>query len=149
MAWWVLSFLAMTGRTPLIFLAVLVLSGCAHGTLSTPQTSFVTVTVPAPQQTQQQSSRTLIGKDGTYVVGVDIDPGTWRTGGQHNCYWARLRSLNTNDIIDNNSSDGPQVVEIAVSDKAFLTKGCGAWTLVSAGMPNDSPSASHPAMKSG
>lgn len=130
----------MTRQTPVIFLGMLVLSGCAPGMLSTPQTSFVTVTVPAPQQTpqqtQQQSSRTLIAKDGTYVVGVDIDPGTWRTGGQPNCYWARLRTLNTSDIINNNSSDGPQVVEIAASDKAFLTEHCGAWTLVSAGTPN-------------
>jgi hypothetical protein len=136
----------MTGRTRLIFLGVLVLSGCTPGTLSTPQTSFVTVTVPAStpqQQPQPHSSRTFIAGDGTYVVGVDIDPGTWRTGGQHSCYWARLRTLNTSDIINNNLSDGPQVVEIAASDKAFLTKGCGAWTLVSAGMPNDSPSASH------
>jgi hypothetical protein len=49
-------------------------------------------------------------------------PGTYREPGGTPCYWARLRSLDTSDIIDN--SDGPQVVEIQLSDKAFQTRGC-------------------------
>lgn len=65
--------------------------------------------------------------DGTYVVGSDIPPGTYSSNGGSGCYWARLASLNTEDIIDNNISDGPQTVEILPSDKAFLTEGCGDW----------------------
>jgi hypothetical protein len=31
------------------------------------------------------------------------------------------------DIIDNNVSDGPQIVRISPTDAAFITRGCGAW----------------------
>jgi hypothetical protein len=41
--------------------------------------------------------------------------------------WKRLRSLDTNDIIDINNSAGPQVVEIMPSDAAFCTQSCQPW----------------------
>jgi hypothetical protein len=53
----------------------------------------------------------VIATDGTYLVGTDILPGMYRTPGRSSCYWARLRSLDTSDIIDNNNSTGPQVIE--------------------------------------
>lgn len=59
------------------------------------------------------------------VVGTDIVPGTYHTPGGSHCYWARLNSLDTGDIIDNNnnsSSSGPQSVDIMASDRAFLTQ---------------------------
>jgi len=65
--------------------------------------------------------------NGTYVVGTDIVPGTYRTNGKYGCYWARLSSFDTGDIIDNNVSDGPQVVQIAPTDTAFMTRNCGVW----------------------
>jgi hypothetical protein len=74
----------------------------------------------------------VIDTDGTYLVGTDISPGTYRTAGSPSCYWARLSSLSTNDIIDNNNSNGPQVIEIQSSDKAFLTERCATWSLISA-----------------
>lgn len=76
--------------------------------------------------------KTVIDRDGTYVVGVDILPGMYRTPGGTHCYWARLRSLDTSDIIDNNnSSTGPQAVDILPSDRAFLTDNCQIWSLAS------------------
>jgi hypothetical protein len=87
-------------------------------------TSTVTVTYTPPPP---PGPKTSIASDGTYQVGVDIVPGTYRTPGGSGCYWARLSSLSTSDIIDNNLSSGPQVVEIQSSDKAFLTKGCTSW----------------------
>lgn len=62
--------------------------------------------------------------DGTYVVGEDIQPGTYRAAAQDGCYWARLSSLNTSDIIDNDNATGPVVVEVQAGDKAFLASGC-------------------------
>ena len=56
----------------------------------------------------------------------------YRTPGGSQCYWARLSSLDTSDIIDNNNSSGPQVVEILPTDRAFLTQNCQTWTLASA-----------------
>lgn len=67
--------------------------------------------------------------DGTYVVGVDIQPGTYRTEAGDRCYWARLSGLggNLEDIIANDLPTGPTLVEISASDAAFETQGCGTW----------------------
>jgi hypothetical protein len=77
------------------------------------KTRTVTYTPPPPRQYGE----------GTYVVGVDIAPGTYRTSGARICYWARLSSLNTQDIIDNSLSSGPQTIEIFSSDKALQIQG--------------------------
>jgi hypothetical protein len=84
----------------------------------------VTYTPPPPP-----GPKTTISTDGTYQVGTDIVPGTYRASGGSSCYWARLRSLSTNDIIDNNVSPGPQVVGILSTDAAFLTHDCGPWQM--------------------
>lgn len=61
---------------------------------------------------------------GTFLVGSDINPGTYRAAASPGCYWARLASLDTSNIVDNDNADGPVVVEILASDKAFQTNGC-------------------------
>ncbi|CAM3416434.1 hypothetical protein MYCO108962_19320 [Mycobacterium colombiense] len=108
---------------------------------TSPSTKTVTVTPPATSSTRtyaQPSTPTLTGpkteidRDGTYVVGVDILPGMYRSPGGTRCYWARLRSLDTSDIIDNNNSTGPQAVDILPTDRAFLTQDCQTWSLASA-----------------
>ena len=72
-----------------------------------------TYTPPPPQQFGE----------GTYVVGSDIKPGRYHTDGSSDCYWARLASLDTTDIIDNNVGSGPQTVQVLASDKAFQVRG--------------------------
>jgi hypothetical protein len=71
--------------------------------------------------------------DGTYIVGVDISPGTWRAGGGGSCYWERRRGFggSITDIIANNFGGGSQVVTIGPSDKGFQSKDCGVWTKIS------------------
>jgi hypothetical protein len=114
-------------------LVATVLSGCGGTTQITAtvtstvqptitQTETVTYSPPPPP-----GPKTTVDSDGTYQVGVDIKPGNYHTTGSSGCYWARLSSLDTGDIIDNNNSNGPQVVEILPTDKAFLTKRCGTW----------------------
>lgn len=73
---------------------------------------------------QTQAAKNTISGTGTYIVGSDIQPGTYRAAAQPGCYWARLSSLNTSDIIDNDNADGPVVVQIQGSDKAFKANGC-------------------------
>lgn len=70
--------------------------------------------------------------DGVYLVGVDIQPGLWRSdGASSGCYWARLRNLaGTQDIIDNNFGQAPAAVLIGAADVAFEASGCGTWQLV-------------------
>lgn len=72
--------------------------------------------------------------DGTFIVGSDIEPGTYKsaTPDSGNCYWARLRDdKNTlNSILANNNSSGPSVVTIRSSDAIFEDSGCNDWVRV-------------------
>jgi hypothetical protein len=91
-------------------------------------TKTVTVTAPPPPSVPKMTMET----DGTYRVGTDIVPGTYRSAGpspegESDCYWARLSSLNTTHIIDSDISTGPQVVMIQPSDRAFSTRSCQPW----------------------
>lgn len=73
---------------------------------------------------ERQIEDNTVPGTGTYVVGEDIQPGTYRGEASPGCYWARLSSLNTSDIIDNNNADGPVVIEVLPSDKALELSNC-------------------------
>ena len=81
---------------------------------------------------QPQSS--TISSDGVYVVGKDIQPGTYHTngdGGQtdNESYYATLNSSNTSDISDNNNFDGPETVDVSGA-YAFQISGPCTWVRV-------------------
>ncbi|ORB87214.1 hypothetical protein B1987_03770 [Mycobacterium kansasii] len=84
-----------------------------------------------PTTTTPAGSASTVAGDGTYRVGVDIRPGTYRSPGGKDCYWERLRGLGgtVEDIIVNGAGTGPQVVTIAPTDVAFKTQRCPTWTL--------------------
>lgn len=92
--------------------------------------------VPAEEEVQAASG--TIPGDGIFIVGTDIEPGTYRTTGPAGgeswqmCYSARLSGLSgeLDDIITNDISKGPKTVQVASSDEAFDTSGCSAWELV-------------------
>lgn len=72
--------------------------------------------------------------EGVYVVGPDIEPGTYRTDGPGNgafpyCYWARLKDTTGSfeAIIANGNPQGPATVTIKKGDGAFETSGCAPW----------------------
>jgi len=77
--------------------------------------------------------RTSFG-DGTWLVGVDIAPGTYRTTVPGNgCMWQRLSGLSGTyeDIIAWGApNSGQALVAIAPSDLAFSTDACGQWSLL-------------------
>lgn len=54
---------------------------------------------------------------------VNAGAGRANTSGGSICYWARLSSLNTLDIIDNSLLSRPQAVEIRSGDEAFEING--------------------------
>jgi len=62
--------------------------------------------------------------DGTYLVGTDVQAGTYKADASPGCYWARLKSLDTSDIIDNQNPDGPVVLQILSTDKAVEVARC-------------------------
>jgi hypothetical protein len=67
---------------------------------------------------------------GDYMVGSDLQPGTYRnTGGGQACYYARLRGFThaLSEVIANNNTGGSAIVTIAASDKGFTSTGCGTW----------------------
>lgn len=68
--------------------------------------------------------------DGTYIVGVDIAPGTWRAQPTSSCYWARLAGFSGDlaDVLANDNTSGSTIVTIAPTDKGFASTRCGTWT---------------------
>ena len=69
--------------------------------------------------------------DGTWRVGIDIEPGTYRTDGTERCYWARLSGFtgSLGDLLANdNARGGPAIVTILPSDAGFISTRCGIWT---------------------
>lgn len=92
-------------------------------TVTAPPVS-VTATV-----TEAAAGPTATIKNGISLVGVDIQPGTYRSDNE-DCYWARLSgtSGSFNDIIAN--SNGATVVTIDSSDHAFESRRCSPWTQV-------------------
>lgn len=72
--------------------------------------------------------------DGMWIVGTDIQPGTYRsTPADGACIWRRLSGFSgePGDTIALGSSVGaPQVVTISDTDAGFDSSGCGAWSLV-------------------
>lgn len=74
------------------------------------------------------TSRTRFN-EGTYIVGVDIAPGTYRSRGS-GCYWARLRGFSgsLDEVIANGNPSGQAVVTISRSDRGFQSTRCGTWS---------------------
>ena len=73
---------------------------------------------------------TTFGGDGMYLVGVDIEPGTYSSSGDG--YWERLKSAvgGVDGIIANGNPEGKATVKITKTDKFFSTTGMGEWTRV-------------------
>jgi hypothetical protein len=79
-------------------------------------------------------SQGVMSRDGIYVVGTDIKPGVYHTAGattasSGNCYYALLKSTNTNDVIDNNNVTGPATITVGPGVKAVDTTGCKPWQI--------------------
>ena len=123
----------MHGKATAIAGAAIVLAGCGGSsqtavtlTSTLEITKTVVVTAPPPPF----APKTTMETDGTYRVGTDIVPGTYRSAGprpQGDCYWARLDGLDPDHIIHNEISTDPQVVTIQPSDTAFVTHSCQPW----------------------
>jgi hypothetical protein len=105
-------------------------SGSQNTTSTTPVTQSPTATT-APKPTATPTPTYAHFGDGTFQVGKDIQPGTYRTRvGSPNCYYARLKGFGgtVDDIIANNNTDAPAIVTIAATDAGFESEGCGTWT---------------------
>ena len=80
---------------------------------------------PAPAPTPKP----VIDTDGTFAVGKDIAPGTYRSDGPRDgsaCYWRRISDGKT---VDSAMTKKAQVVLIEPGDTAFRTDRCQPWQL--------------------
>lgn len=83
-------------------------------------------------QSPRHPAQTTI-RPGTWLVGVQIQPGLYTSNVVAGCYWERLNnfegtlsSINDNDFV---STTGPRIVEIVSSDAGFSSdEDCGTWT---------------------
>jgi hypothetical protein len=145
---WVARHKVLTGLGALFaLLVVLVVAGAADGgggqagngsAASSDPASSAPATLdptggPTDDPTPPAGPATTIPGDGTFLVGTDIKPGTYRSPMPEsgNCYWARMSDVGDDlgGIIANDNSAGPSVVTIRATDKAFTTTGCEPWTL--------------------
>lgn len=103
-----------------------------------------------PSETPEVVGATLA--DGTYTVGVDVEPGVWQNSDSSNfCYWERLSGFTedavagfghvTDDVIESGISFELQTVEVRPSDAGFYALDCGTWALVA---PGDVPLTGEP-----
>ncbi len=63
--------------------------------------------------------------EGTWQIGVDIEPGTYRARGGSLCYWAILNSLDNFDIANNGGFTANQTVQL--TSGWFESRDCGEW----------------------
>jgi hypothetical protein len=97
---------------------------------TTSATRPATTTTQAPTTTSTAPPWPGFG-GGTQIVGTDVEPGIYIVTGTSFCYWERLSGLSGEfgEIIANNNVNGQGIVEIAPTDVAFSSQGCGRWEL--------------------
>ncbi len=69
-------------------------------------------------------------EDGTYFVGWEVAPGRYRASEPDSCSWVRLASFRGFPAGEVLPVEQGGFVEIADSDAAFASQGCGTWTPV-------------------
>jgi hypothetical protein len=94
-------------------------------TVIKPVTVVQTATTTAPP-----AAAAVAFTDGTYIVGTQIQPGTYQANDSNPsgglCYWERTSKDGT--IIDNGVNNG--VMTVQSSDFSVRVSGCGSWAAV-------------------
>ncbi|WP_258045019.1 hypothetical protein [Streptomyces sp. SM11] len=97
-------------------------------------TKTATVTAEPPKPSKQPKPKgppTTVGGDGEYLVGEEMRPGTYRTGGpgdSFGCYWERARNSSGefDAIIANGNLEGSGRVSVNKGE-IFKSTGCQDW----------------------
>lgn len=100
----------------------------------------VTVTAKVtvkPKPAKKRGPATAVEGEGQYLVGEDMQPGTYKTAGPdkdsiiENCYWARTKNASGefDAIIANENLQGQGRVTVNKGEY-FESKGCQKWTRV-------------------
>ncbi|MCX4526216.1 MULTISPECIES: hypothetical protein [unclassified Streptomyces] len=81
---------------------------------------------------------------GTFQVGKDVQPGTYRTSGNKsgdNCYWERAKdsSGELESTLANDNVTGTSYVTVKATDKIFKSSDCKGWEAVDPKATNGTP----------
>ncbi|MFC9096938.1 hypothetical protein [Streptomyces sp. NPDC057072] len=103
----------------------------AHAAPAPTVTATKTVTAKPPKP---KGPATTIAGDGEYLVGTDMQAGTYRTAGPDNsvlCYWERAKDStgSFDSIIANNNLQGSGRATVRKGE-VFKTTGCQKWAKV-------------------
>lgn len=129
------------------------------GSNSTPRPTSTTGSMLTPSSAALASTPApayFSGRSNSYAVGVDIEPGTYRTAGAvrfewGDCSFTRLRSVggdasDPDEVLESREVSGYTTVTILATDGEFFTSNCHEWIPVqqSAVASSDSESADTP-----
>ena len=101
----------------------------------TPTATPEPTAMPTPTATPDNTPKTEFG-NGSYEVGVDIAPGTYRSEGPEDpfpfCSFARLKTagasfMDLDQVSDIQNVQGPAIAKIEASDGGFFSQGCKTW----------------------
>ncbi|WP_371616213.1 hypothetical protein [Streptomyces sp. NBC_00454] len=130
---WIARHKALTGCGAV--LALVTLTAC-NGT-DTAKSGDAAPSKPAAASSApaDQAKKTAIRGSGTFKVGSDVQPGTYRSTGNGesaNCYWERAKDASgeADSIIDNENAVGSTYVTIEATDKIFKSQDCKDWAAV-------------------
>ena len=106
-----------------------------------PMNTPTAISTPAPTPTPSTGQPSF--GSGTHLVGIDIQPGLYRSSpavSGRSCYWERLsdadgRSIIANEIVD----EGQTYVRIEDTDFAFKSERCAEWELQVPPSPTPEP----------
>src|ERR1700685_3007611 len=116
--WWERQgWIAVGGAVVLLFI-IADTSGQINATNPTSTTNgdeTQTTTSADPSTNSVPTGPVSSFEDGTFIVNTDIQPGTYKSSGGDNCYYARLSGFGgtTADIIANEDTSAPAIVTIA------------------------------------
>lgn len=121
----------------LLAITAATLSACGTTQQSSPiPTNPPPAAVQTPSLVQELATTTRpatplnIFSDGTWVVGTDIEPGTYRSSGPvgsaTTCFWFRLKDTtgDPSSVIAAGDSQGPITLTIKATDAAVKSEGC-------------------------
>lgn len=75
------------------------------------------------------AANTVSGDGGTLLVGSDVNPGTYRSTGNTDCYWMLSSDTNGDNILSNNNVTGQAIVTMKAGEY-FTSERCGDWIKV-------------------
>ncbi|TLH61524.1 hypothetical protein [Mycolicibacterium neoaurum] len=129
----------MALRNPAVLGAVLAVAAMASAGIAAaepPAPSPAPADPAAPAADPAPAPATVIDKDGSYRVGVDIVPGVYASAGPFpdgTCSWRRMapaaEGAEQGETLDRAFTKQPQVVQILPTDGVFKTTECQTWTL--------------------